>query len=118
MKAIRYGFWAIIGLCLIFVGIANRDFVTLQAMPTAFADFLSISPTIELPLFVVIMLSVGVGLLIGFLWEWVREHRLRSDGRAKAREADQLRKEVDELKKATASTEGDEILALLDSPTR
>ena len=87
-------------------------------MPAAFADLLSISPTIELPLFVVIMLSVGVGLLIGFVWEWLREHRLRSDGRAKAREADQLRREVDELKKSKAGPEGDDILALLDGPTR
>lgn len=118
MKVIRYGFWAIIGLCLILVGIANRDIVMLKAMPTALADLLSISPTIQLPLFMVILLSVGAGLLIGFVWEWLREHRLRVDGRANAREAEQLRREVDQLKKAKAADEGDEILAMLDSPAR
>lgn len=118
MKVIRYGFWAIVGLCLILVGIANRDPVMLKAMPTPVADLLAISPTIELPLFMVILLSVGMGLLIGFLWEWLREHRLRADGKASAREAAQLRREMDEMKKAKAADEGDEILALLDAPSR
>ena len=67
MKTIRYAFWAIVAVCLILVGIANREIVTLQAMPTPLADFLLISPTVQLPLFVVILLSVGAGLLIGFL---------------------------------------------------
>jgi len=118
MNFIRYAFWAIIGLCLVLVGIANRDMVMLQAMPSTLADLLSISPRIELPLFMVILISVGAGLLIGFLWEWLREHRLRVDGRANAREAEQLRREVDAMKKVKAEDEGDEILALLDSPTR
>lgn len=118
MKTIRYAFWAIVGLCLILVGIANRDMVTLQAMPTPLADLLSISPNIQLPLFVVIFLAVGAGLLIGFFWEWIREHRLRVDGRTKAREVEQLRKEVADLRKTEAESEGDEIFALLDAPAK
>lgn len=118
MKTIRYAFWAIVAVCLILVGIANREIVTLQAMPTPLADLLSISPTVQLPLFVVILLSVGAGLLIGFLWEWVREHRLRADGRSKAREVETLRREVADLKQSKATNEGDEILALIDAPSR
>lgn len=118
MKTIRYAFWAIVGLCLILVGIANRELVTLQAMPTPLADLLSISPSIQLPLFVVIFLAVGAGLLIGFFWEWIREHRIRVDGRSKAREVDQLRKEISELRQSKAESEGDEILALIDAPSK
>ena len=87
-------------------------------MPTPLADLLSISPNIQLPLFVVIFLAVGAGLLIGFFWEWIREHRLRVDGRTKAREVEQLRKEVADLRKTEAESEGDEIFALLDAPAK
>ncbi len=118
MKTVRYGFWAIVGLCLILVGIANREFVALKAMPSPLADLLGISPSVQLPLFVIILGSVGVGLAIGFLWEWVREHRLRVDGRSKAREVEQLRRELSTLKQSQAKTEGDEILALIDAPAR
>ena len=76
---------------------------------------MGISPDVEIPLFVVILLSVGVGLLIGFLWEWVREHRIRADARAKAREVDALQREVADLKSRKAKDEGDEVLALLNS---
>ncbi len=113
MKTIRYAFWAIVGLCLIIVGLANRDLVTLRAMPPALADLLQISPDIQLPLYIVIFIGVALGLLIGFLWEWVREHRIRVDGRTKSREVNALRREVADLR-ANSSDGGDDVLALLD----
>jgi len=115
MKTIRYSFWAIVGLCLILVGLANRDMVTLRAMPEPMADLLGMSPDISLPLFVVIFLGVGAGLLIGFFWEWVREHRIRSDARVKGREVENLRREVQQLRGAAAGAKGaDDVLALLE----
>jgi hypothetical protein len=36
MKTIRYAFWAIVALCLILIGLANRGLVTVRAMPEAF----------------------------------------------------------------------------------
>ncbi len=115
MKTIRYTFWALVGLCLILIGLANREIVTVRAMPEALGDLLGLSPDIQLPMFVVIFLGVGAGLMIGFLWEWVREHRIRSDARGKAREVERLKREVAQLRGATgASTDGDDVLALLD----
>jgi len=115
MKTIRYAFWAIVGFCLIIVGLANTGMVTVRAMPEAISGLLGISPDIELPLFVVIFIGVAFGLLIGFLWEWLRESRIRSDGRAKAREAEALKREVADLRASKAKSEGDDILALLDA---
>lgn len=115
MKTIRYAFWAIVGLCLILVGLGNTSMVTVRAMPEAISGLLGISPDIQLPLFVVLFIGVGVGLLIGFLWEWVREHRIRSDGRAKAREAEALKREVADLRASKARENGDDILALIDA---
>ncbi len=115
MKTIRYAFWAIIGLCLILIGLANRDIVTVRAMPQALGDLLGLSPDIGLPLFVVIFISVGAGLMIGFLWEWVREHRIRVEARGKAREVETLRREVQQLKGAAAGAkDDDDVLALLE----
>lgn len=114
MKTIRYAFWAIVGLCLILVGLANRGVVTVRAMPEALFDLLGISPDVQLPLFMVIFAGVAAGLLIGFLWEWVREHRIRAEGRAKAREVEALRREVAALKSEKTSG-GEDVLALLEA---
>lgn len=113
MKYIRYTFWGVVAIALIIVGMANRGIVTLRAMPEAMAGPLGMSPDIELPLFMAIFIGVAIGLLIGFLWEWVREHHVRADARAKSREVDALKREVDTLK--SEKHEGkDEIVALLD----
>ncbi|MEJ6397106.1 LapA family protein [Yoonia sp. 208BN28-4] len=113
MKTIRYAFWAVIGLCLILIGLANREIVSVSAMPRAVGDLLGISPDINLPLFVVMFLGVGAGLLIGFLWEWVREHHVRAEKRAKEREVRDLRAEVNRLK-SEGKGDQDDVLALLD----
>ena len=116
MKTIRYAFWAIVGLCLILVGLANRGVVTVRAMPVAMADMLGISPDIQLPLFIVIFAGVAMGLLIGFLWEWVREHRQRAEARVKARELEALRREVQQLRgEAVGAKNSDDVLALLEN---
>ena len=115
MKTIRYTFWAIIGLCLILIGLSNREFVTVRAMPQAMGDLLGLSPDVQLPLFVVIFIGVGAGLMIGFLWEWVREHRIRAEARGKAREVEALRREVAQLRGAVTEAKGeDDVLALLE----
>ena len=100
---------------LILIGLANRDVVTVRAMPEALGDLLGLSPDIQLPLFVVIFIGVGVGLMIGFLWEWVREHRIRADARGKAREVESLRREVEQLRGAAAGAKSDDdVLAILE----
>lgn len=113
MKYIRYTFWVIVAICLIIVGIANRGIVTLRALPEVLAAPLGISPDIEMPLFMAIFIGVGLGLVIGYFWEWVNEHKVRSVAKAKGREVDALKRQVDTLK--TEKHEGkDEIVALLD----
>lgn len=115
MKTIRYAFWAVVGLLLILIGLANRDFVTLRAMPEPVSNLLGVSPDISLPLFVVILLGVGAGLLIGFFWEWIREYRIRADARINSREVENLRREVDQLRGAAAGAKSDDdVLALLE----
>jgi uncharacterized integral membrane protein len=116
MKTIRYAFWAIVALVLILIGLANRGPVTLRAMPESLSNFLGISPDVTLPLFVVIFIGVGAGLAIGFFWEWLREYRIRSEARAKSREVDALRRELQELRTASVGAKSDDdVLALLEN---
>ncbi len=117
MKTIRYAFWAIVGLCLIIVGLANRGIVALHAMPNALAKLLGVSADIQVPLFVVIFLAVGAGMLIGFLWEWLREHKFRAEGRSKAREVEQLKREMSRMRDSDGDGK-DDVLQLLEAPAR
>lgn len=117
INIIRYAFWGIVAVCLIIVGIANRGFVTLRALPEGLAGFFGVSPDIEMPLFVVIFLGVAFGLLVGFFWEWLREHKHRVAARRAARDVSKLEREVGRLRTEKHGGK-DDVLALLDGGTR
>lgn len=113
MTYIRLGFWALVALMLIVVGLANRGMVTLRLLPAEMGQMLGLNRAVDMPLFAVIFGAIVVGLLIGFVWEWLREHKHRAEARAKKREVAKLEREVDRLR--DEKHEGkDEVLALLD----
>jgi uncharacterized integral membrane protein len=113
MRYIRYVFMAVVGLSLILVALANRGMVTIKLLPDELAPYLGQPLSYDLPLFIVIFGGIIVGLLIGFVWEWFREHKHRADARLQKREKEKLEREVKGLKRK--SNEGkDEVLALLD----
>lgn len=117
LKAIAWLFWIIVIAALVVVGLANRGLVTLRAMPESLAGLIGTSPDVQMPLFLVIFLSVAVGLLIGFVWEWLREHPLRAESRAHAQNAQALRRELGRVR-SEQTKGGEDILALLDTTTR
>jgi uncharacterized integral membrane protein len=95
------------------MALANRDHVMLQVLPEELANFFGMNASIELPLFIVIMGSILIGLLVGFIWEWIREYGHRAEAAKLAREMRRLEREVARLK--GEKHEGkDEVLALLD----
>ncbi len=113
MKYIKYLFMAAIALALVLIALANREPVTLTVLPHGLAEWVNWNFIITLPLFLVILGSIVSGLLIGFVWEWFREHHLRAEAKAQRKERDQLAREVDSLK--GRRNEGkDEILALVE----
>lgn len=113
MRYIRYAFWAGVGIVLIVVALANRGEVTLNLLPATLADLLGLGYSVSLPLFVVILGGVLAGLLIGFVWEWLREHRYRAEKSRAERELRQMQREIRRLKGKQAEGK-DEVLALLD----
>lgn len=114
MRYIRYAFLAILGVALITVALANRGTVTLNLLPQELSGFLGWSWSLTLPLFVVIFAGLLAGILIGFIWEWLREHKIRAEGARNRKERDQLAREVKTLRGGPKSRTGDDVLALID----
>lgn len=113
MRYIRYLILAVIGVALIAVALANRELVSLTLLPEGLARIVGMNQSISLPLFVVIFLGVAAGVLIGFIWEWLREHKHRAEVSRKSKEVGKLEREVKKLK-GEKNKGKDEVLALLD----
>ena len=79
MRYIRYACITTFAVALIAVSLANRTVVTLKVLPEEVAGLFSVNPSINMPLFVVVFGGIIVGLLVGFVWEWFREHAMRAD---------------------------------------
>ncbi|MGC8202066.1 LapA family protein [Aliiroseovarius sp. PTFE2010] len=114
MRYIRYIFLAVLAIVLVTVALANRANVTLNLLPDDLASLTGIGGSVTLPLFLVIFGGIIAGVLIGFIWEWLREHKHRAAADAERREKEQLRREVRKLKTDEAKRQGDEVLALLE----
>lgn len=115
MKYIRWAFLAILAVVLISVALANRDMVTLTLLPEGLAEIFGVNQSVALPMFMVIFASIIVGLLLGFFWEWMREHKHRSEARKQGAEAQKLNRELKREKKKNNAEKGqDDVLALID----
>jgi len=113
MRYFRYAFLGALGIILISVSLANRGMVELKLVPDALADMIGFNSGISLPLFVVVLGGIAVGLVVGFVWEWLREHKIRRDAGHKARKVRTLEREVTRLKGVKHQGK-DEVLAILD----
>ena len=119
MKYVKYAFLALLAIVLITLAIANRGMVELKLLPLALTDLLGFQERITLPLYAVIFGSIIVGLLIGFVWEWLREWRIRRTAERRARELRVMERENARLRREKRTEQGeDEVLALLDEPAR
>lgn len=113
MRYVRYLCIAIFAVALVSVALANRAIVSLQVLPTELSGMFAVNPSVNLPLFIVILGSILAGLLVGFIWEWIREFGDRAEAAKQAREMRRLQREIDRL--TAEKHEGkDEVLALLD----
>jgi len=110
MRTVKLVLLGLILIALVVLALANRELVTLHLLPEAMARVMPIS--VQLPLFVVCLLSVVVGMVLGYLLEWLREHKHRRQATQKTREAAKLNVEVDRLRRQSGKAE-DDVLALL-----
>ncbi len=113
MRYVRYLCIAVFALALIAVALANRSMVSLKVLPAEVSGWFALNPEIQLPLFIVILGSIVAGLLVGFVWEWIREYGQRAEAARQAREMRRLEREVARLKGEKHEGQ-DDVLALLD----
>ncbi|MDB6452309.1 LapA family protein [Falsirhodobacter sp. 20TX0035] len=114
MRWIRIALLVILAVLLLSVAIANRELVTISLLPDGISAFFGWDWSFRMPLFLVILLAAAVGLLIGFVWEFLREHQIRTGAIQSQREASKLRAEVATLRQEQPK---DEVLAILDNKT-
>jgi len=106
----------LLGLGLLVVALANREPVVVRLLPEDLAALTGLGWAPELPLFLVIFAGIIAGVLIGFVWEWLREAHYRTSASARAREVARLERELAGLRAAGPGGPQDEVLALLERP--
>lgn len=113
VRWLKWVFLVGLAVALVTVALANRGAVTLRLLPADMAAFLGVDWSIDLPLFLVIFAGLVGGLLIGFVWEWLREHKHRATAATKRREVSQLERELAQMRDAKGQP-ADDVLAILD----
>lgn len=113
-RFVKYLVLVVLALGVVTLSLANREMMTLQLLPEDLAAFVGFNQSIELPVFLVILLGVAAGLLIGFIWEWLREFRYRSEASRARAEAKQLKERL-AREGAAPKRGGEDVLALLEN---
>lgn len=113
MRYLRYAFLAVLAVVLVTIAMANRAPVTLRLMTDEMAGMMGFRSALTLPLFLVIFGGIVAGILIGFVWEWFREHKHRAEAASQRRERQRLEREVDRLQEKSGKPK-DDVLALLE----
>lgn len=116
MKILRFVkllFLALVLLALVFLFFANNEPVTLNLMPDVLATAMSMQNELTLPLFIIVTGALLVGIVVGFVLEWLREHRFRAEAKTQRREANRLNQEVAEMKGRKGDSQ-DDVLAILE----
>jgi lipopolysaccharide assembly protein A len=115
LRYLRYLVLAVIAVLLVTMALANRAPVLIKVFPDDFAALLGVTWQIELPLFMVMFGGIVGGILIGFVWEWAREHKHRVVAKGATKQVSRLERELATMRDAT-SVPQDDVLALLDKP--
>ena len=114
MKVLRYALLAVVLVLCVTIALANRAPVTLALWPDTITAFVGFGYSVTLPLFVLVGGAVGAGLLLGLIWEWLRERGQRVDGARARRELDRVRSGQAPAVQPSAQGPRDQVLAILD----
>ena len=115
IKTLRYVFLAVVAICLVTLALANRDMVAVRLLPGDLAALTGLHGALRVPTWLVFFGGVVAGLVLGFVWEWFREHRHRAEASAHRRKVKKLESELAAVKQDTGKHD-DDVLALIDKP--
>ncbi len=118
LRYLRYLFFALVGVVLLSLALSNRTPVPVRLVPEPVTELAGFGGGVEMPLFLVILAAVAAGVLLGFVWEWLRTMRQRGAAKATTRRVARLERELAVMKDSSSVPGGDEVLAILDRGRR
>lgn len=118
IRYLRYLLIAALTLFLLTVSLANRMVVPVNFLPADVAALFGVNWSVEVPLFLVLFGGVVCGAVIGFTWEWLREHKHRRTASVRGRELARLERELAVMKDSTSVPHKDDVLALIEKPRK
>lgn len=113
MRYLRYAFLISLAFVMVVVAVANRTLTQLSLLPADLSQLLGVNWSIDLPVFVIFLGGTIFGVLVGFVWEWLREYKHRAEVTHKSRELRKLESELRDLK-GEKYKDQDEVLAMLE----
>lgn len=117
MRYVRYAFWTVLALAFVIVALANRNVVTVALLPQGLGDLIGFNISLTMPLFLILGAAVGAGLLLGLVWEWLRERGYRKEAAAARAETQVLQTQITrERTSGVPKVVRDDVLALVDGP--
>lgn len=112
---LRYALFALLAVAFVIVALANRAVVEIKLLPEALAQLFNFNAAVSLPLFLILGGAIAVGLLLGIIWEWLREHSLRAEAARLRRENAATRDELEQVAKLSPKARRDDVLALVET---
>ncbi|WP_172332100.1 LapA family protein [Mangrovicoccus sp. HB161399] len=116
MRYVKIVIAVIIAIPLITIFYANRQIVELVILPETLERFIGLNAImgpIAVPLWAVAIGFLALGLVLGFFWEWFREHKHRHEA-AKGRQSKaELQAEVKKMK-ARQNAGKDPVLVMVE----
>ena len=115
MRYVRMLLVALLAIILVGVALANRQLVTVSLFPGRLDRYMGGDWQVQMPLFLVIILALLAGMILGLIWEWMRETAVRQESARRAHDLQVLEREVRGMR-VTHHAPRDEVLAILDAP--
>ena len=113
MSYLKVIFLAVLGIVLVTLCLANTAMVELKVLPRGLTSLFGFQERLYMPLFAVILFAIAVGILIGFVWEWLREWRIRRTAEQRSREVRALQSENRKLRVEVGGE--DDVIALIEN---
>ena len=112
MRLIRTLFLFFLAILLFLLSLENSELVTLYFLPEYLATLFEIKIAVNIPLFLVFFSGIFIGLVIGFVWEWLREYRFRVEASNYQKRLFKAENELSELH--ARENKKDDVLTLLE----
>jgi|TARA_B100001059_G_scaffold88846_1_gene87357 uncharacterized integral membrane protein len=77
MRLLRTLFLSFLAIILLMLSLANSQKVTIYFLPESLSSFFETTFVLNIPLFLVFFSGIFIGLVVGFVWEWLREYKFR-----------------------------------------